>query len=112
MSLIEKWKDFVLKMNEKGFPVPTARDPKTKKGSVSFSLVVVSGGLCSISILMMIGVALSKLSNLFNVNPESMTSLQNAFFASLQFFGACAALYFGRKFQRNDKQIDISDKID
>lgn len=112
MSLIEKWKEIVSRANEKGIPVPTARDPKTKEGSVSFSLVVVSAGMCVISILMMLGVAITKLSGVFSINPESMTSIQNAFYASLQFFGACAALYFGRKFQRDGNKVELTDKTE
>ena len=110
MSLSDKWVEFVSKMNEKGIPVPTARDPKTKEGSVSLSLVVVSAGLCSLAILMMLGIAISKFTGLFTVTQDSMNSLQNAFNASLQFFTACGALYFGRKFQKDDKKIEINEK--
>ena len=110
MSLTEKWLKFVNNMNGKGVPVPLARIDG--KPSASFSLVVVSAGLCTISILMMLGVAISKLSGIFVVNPESMTSVENAFMASLQFFGACGALYFGRKFQTDkDKKINMDDKV-
>ena len=108
MSLIEKWKEIISKANEKGVPVPTARDPKTKEGSASFSLLVVSAGLCVISILMMLGVAISKLSGVFTVNADTLNSVQNAFMASLQFFGACGALYFGRKYQKDGNKIELS----
>lgn len=107
MSIAEKWKNFITRMNTEGVPVPTCRDPKTKEGSVSFTLVVVSGGLCTISILMMMAGAITKLSSGIEVNAEGMASLQNSFYASLQFFGASAALYFGRKMTGGAGKISI-----
>ena len=38
-------------MNRLGIPVPTARDPETGRGSVTFTLVCVSGGIVAIGLL-------------------------------------------------------------
>jgi hypothetical protein len=103
VSLIEKWKEFVDKMNNKGIPLPMARDPKTKEGSVAVTLVVVSGGLCSITVLMMLATIISKLSGVFAINESSMTMMRDAFYSSMQFFVASYAGYIGRKMQRNEK---------
>jgi len=52
MNIAQKWKEIVIKLNENGVPVPMARDPKTGKGSVSLSMVVVSFGLMSLCALL------------------------------------------------------------
>lgn len=79
-KLLDGWKKFVGRMNEKGIPVPTIRDPKTGFGSISLTLVFTS------SILVIVGIIgkWSKFAGTIDVN--------NA----LEFFYASSALYFGR----------------
>lgn len=103
MGLIEKWKAFVEKMNSNGIPVPTARDPKTKIGSVTFTLVCVSAGLCTISILIMIGTVFAKLKSDFVLNPETAQEIHDAFMCSLEFLGMSIGAYLGRKMQGDGK---------
>jgi hypothetical protein len=79
-SLYQKWKEFVARMNEKGVPLPTARDPKTGIGSVSLTLVAVSFALCVLGIL-------TKWSGKIGG-----IDVQTA----LELFYASSALYFGR----------------
>lgn len=85
-SLITKWKDIVNSMNAKGIPVPMIRDPKTG-ASVSLTLVFLSFNIWVISI---IGKAAGALGG---IDPSQ----------TLNMFIVCAGLYFGRKFQRDEK---------
>lgn len=87
MSLVEKWKELVNKMNSKGIPVPMIRDPKTELGSVSLTLVFLSFNVWLLSV---IGKAAGALGGI----DQS---------ACLQMFLACAGLYWSRKFQRDEK---------
>lgn len=103
MNLIAKWKAFVDKMNAQGIPLPTVRDPKSKEGSITATLVVVSSGLCSITILIMLGTCVAKLKSDFNLTPETTSQIHDAFMSSLEFLGMSLGAYLGRKMQRDDK---------
>lgn len=83
----EKWLSFVRGMNERGFPIPTIRDPKTKLGSMSLTLVFISFNFC---LLAMIGKAAGFLGG---IDPSQ----------ALNLFMVCAGLYWGRKFQKDEK---------
>lgn len=83
----EKWLSFVRGMNERGFPIPTIRDPQTKVGSMSLTLVFISFNFC---LLAMIGKAAGFLGG---IDPSQ----------ALNLFMVCAGLYWGRKFQRDEK---------
>ncbi len=93
-DLYDKWKEFTRRMNEKGVPLPTIRDPKTGSGSVSLTLLVFA------SIWVQIGL-LGKFSRVFEgVNLDQ----------ALQFFYACSALYFGRRWTSKDgSKLDLED---
>jgi hypothetical protein len=69
-------------------PVPTFRDPVTQQPSASFTLLVVSSGLVMFGLL-------NKIANLVDG-----VDMDNA----LQFFYACAGLYFGRKLTGEKKE--------
>lgn len=86
-NLLEKWKTFVNDMNSKGIPVPMIRDGSTGKGSVSLTLVFISFNVWLVSI---IGKAAGALGGM---DPSQ----------TLNMFMVCAGLYFGRKFQRDEK---------
>lgn len=103
MKLADKWKRFVNDMNEKGIPVPTCRDPKTKVGSVSFTMVCVSFGLMAICTIMAMALVVNKWAGFFNPDAESLNSLKEAFMMAFQMSGLSAGLYWGRKFQRDEK---------
>jgi hypothetical protein len=85
--MLEWWKKIVREMNSKGIPVPLVRDPKTGLGSVSLTLVFMSFNLVFVGLIgkyskMLDGVDVSQAITLFSV---------------------CAALYFGRKMQKDSK---------
>lgn len=87
-------KAWIQKMNEYGIPLPMVRDPKTQKASVSLTLVFLSSFYVQVSIV-------NKFAKWFDgVSADS----------SLEFFIACASLYFGRnlskKFQSDNKELD------
>lgn len=84
--MLEKWKSFVNSMNEKGIPIPLIRDPKSG-ASVSLTLVFISFNVWLVSIIGKVAGALG------GMDPG----------ACLQMFLACAGLYWGRKFQRDEK---------
>lgn len=102
-KIASKWRKFVNDMNERGIPVPTARDPKTKQGSVSFTMVCVSFGLMTICCLFAIALVVNKLGGFFDNDANSIAALKEAFLMAFQMAGLSAGLYWGRKFQRDEK---------
>ena len=82
----QKWTSFVGRLNSRGIPLPTVRDPKTGLGSISLTLVFVS------SALMMLGIV-GKYSG-------KLGGLDMSY--AMQFFWTACALYWGRKFQMKD----------
>lgn len=103
MNLAEKWKEFVTKCNEKGIPVPMARDPKTKEGSVSLTMVVASFGLMAVCTGMAIGLVVNKFGGFFTDEASALAALKEAFFMAFQMSTLSCGLYWGRKFQRDEK---------
>lgn len=73
---------------KKGIPVPVLRDPVTQQPSASFTLLVISSGLVIFGLL-------NKIAKLVDG-----VDIDNA----LQFFYACAGLYFGRKLTGDKKE--------
>jgi hypothetical protein len=95
--LFDKWKVFVSKMNEKGLPIPMVRDPKTGRGDVALTLVVIS------SIWVQVGL-LNKLSNFFGDVDMAQ---------ALNWFYACAGLYWARKMSTDGKgKNELGDKLE
>lgn len=73
---------------KKGVPVPILRDPISQLPSASFTLLVVSSGLVIFGLL-------NKVAKFVDG-----VDIENA----LQFFYACAGLYFGRKLTTDKKE--------
>ena len=82
-SFSKKWREFVDRMNARGVPLPTVRDPKSGIGSVSLTLVAISFGLCVLGIL-------TKWSG--KVGGIDIGT-------ALELFYASSALYFGRNWR-------------
>lgn len=78
-TILSKWRQFIVKMNDKGIPVPMVRDPNTLEGSVSLSLVCVS------TLLVVVGIVGKWSGHLGGID------MVNA----MQFFYASCTLYFG-----------------
>ena len=89
----DEWIKLVNIMNANGVPLPTVRDGKTGKGSISLTLVVLSATLLQIGI---IG-KYSKILEGIDLN------------YAMQFFIASCGLYFGRKMQKDDKKISLDE---
>jgi hypothetical protein len=89
---MKKLKEFQGKLlnwcTKRGIPVPVLRDPVSQKPSASFTLLVISSGLVIFGLL-------NKVANLVDG-----VDIENA----LQFFYACAGLYFGRKLTSDNKE--------
>jgi hypothetical protein len=89
---MKKLKEFQDRLTEfctkKGIPVVTFRDPVTQKPSASFTLLVVSSGLVIFGLI-------NKVAKLVDG-----VDIDNA----LQFFYACAGLYFSRKLTGDKKE--------
>lgn len=95
-NFLEKWKEWVSKMNEKGIPMPTIRDPKTGLGSVSLTLVFISFNFCLIALV-------GKWSGrLGGVDPSQ----------ALNLFMVCAGLYWSRKMTSDKSGIKIEKEND
>lgn len=103
MRLAEKWKNFVVEMNQKGIPIPTVRDPKTQTGSVSFTMVAVSFGLMTACVLGGLALVVNKWAGFFTDEASALSVLKEAFFMAFQMAGLSSGLYWGRKFQRDEK---------
>jgi hypothetical protein len=103
MSLAQKWKEIVRKANENGIPLPMARDPKTKVGSVSLTMVVTSFGLMAFCTTMAIALVVNKWAGFFTDEANALASLKEAFFMAFQMATLSCGLYWGRKFQRDEK---------
>ena len=80
------FKKFIERMNKYGVPVPTARDPKTGLGSVSFSLVCVSSLIVVFALL-----------NMFAKLVQGVDVVN-----ALYWNGMCLALYFGRSHKKDE----------
>jgi hypothetical protein len=87
-KLKELQKNLVNWCTKKGVPVPVLRDPVSQQPSASFTLLVVSSGLVIFGLL-------NKVAKLVDG-----VDIDNA----LQFFYACAGLYFGRKLTSDKKE--------
>lgn len=85
--MLDKIKELLKALNEKGIYIPLIADPKTGRGSVSLTLVFISFNLCVAGII-------GKWSGfLGGVDPQN----------ALNLFMVCAGLYFGRKLSKDPK---------
>jgi hypothetical protein len=87
-KLKELQKKLVDWCTKRGIPVLTFRDPVAQQPSASFTLLVISSGLVIFGLI-------NKIAKLVDG-----VDLPNA----LQFFYACAGLYFGRKLTSDKKE--------
>ena len=89
--MIDKVKEFINKMNDKGIPVPMVRDPKTGKGSVTLTLVFISANIVLVALL-------NSFANVFKG-----VDTGNA----ITWFTICLGAYLGRKMQKDGNKIDM-----
>jgi hypothetical protein len=88
-DLKNSWINLTSKANKYGIPLPTVRDPVTGKGSISLTLVFISFNI-------VIAGLIGKWANIFGGIDIAQ---------ALNLFYACAALYWGRKFQSENSSI-------
>lgn len=93
-DLTLKYKEFVNKLNSKGIPLPLLTDPKSGRGSVSYTMLWISFNLCVIGIIGKWAKALDGI---------DINQAQSLFYA-------CAALYWGRGFQNGKNGSIIASK--
>lgn len=87
----EQWLKFVAQMNEKGIPLPTLRDPKTKEGSVTLTLLFISSCILIVALL-------NSFANIFKG-----VDTNNA----IEFFLISYGGYLGRKMQtKNGSSVE------
>lgn len=103
MNIADKWKEIVRKANENGIPLPMVRDPQTKTGSVSLTMVIVSFALMTGCVTFAIALVVNKWGGFFSDNGTALASLKEAFFMAFQMATLSCGLYWGRKFQRDEK---------
>lgn len=89
---LDFWKRTVNRFNSQGIPLPTIRDPQTGKGSVSLTFVFISFNMVAVGVV-------GKWSG-------ALGGIDIA--QALNLFYACAALYWGRKFQGSGISFDDS----
>jgi hypothetical protein len=103
--MASKINDFLLRLNNKGIPLPLLRDNDKKKGSITYTLFVLSALIVAAAFIFDIGLyacyALSYCANEPTYYPKSEL---------LMWFGTAGGLYFGRKTfptqQENTKEED------
>jgi hypothetical protein len=100
-----KWVAFVHRMNHLGVPVPTVRDPRTGKGSITAALVVFSAGMFGLCIVFMLASAVAKWAGLFILTTESLLQIKTAADYSFQFLLAALGGYLGRYMQKGDSSL-------
>lgn len=93
-EVLEKLKDFINKLNEKGIPFPMVRDPTTGKSSVSLTLLFVSSLHVQLALI-------NKFAKIFDG-----LDIDN----SLEFFIICSGLYFGRSLSKKVQTEQNKDK--
>lgn len=91
--MIEKWKEILRQMNEKGISIPLITDRGI--GSVSLTLLFIS------SIYVQLGLINNLLAKLLKTNDT--VDMSN----SLYWFSMTAALYFGRKLSKDKDKLEI-----
>lgn len=95
MKIIGAWSQLNNKLNKYGIPLPTIRDPLTGKGSISLTLVFISFNA------VLVGLVGKWSGALGGVDIAQ----------ALNLFYACAALYWGRKFQGKDASFGDSENV-
>lgn len=101
-NIKDKWISFVDKMNKYGIPVPTVRDPRTGKGSITAALVVFSAGMFGFCIMFMLATAVAKWAGLFVLTTEALLQIKTAADYSFQFLLAALGGYLGRHLQKGE----------
>jgi hypothetical protein len=94
MSIVDKVKEIILKMNEKGIPVPLFRDPDKDGPSISFTFYYLTGFLAIFSLI-------GKLTKVFGDIDVS---------GSIYLFLTAAGLYQGRRIMSDGKKIELDAK--
>lgn len=107
-KLLDMWIAFVNRMNKYGIPVPTVRDPKTGKGSITAALVVFSAGMFGFCILFMLATVISKWAGIFIMTEASFAQIKTAADYSFQFLLAAIGGYIGRYMQKGGVSEELS----
>jgi len=92
--MVEKIKAFINTMNQYGIPLPLLRDNKVGRGSITYTLFVISG------VLVVIGL-IGKISKQLDIDLSQ----------AIYFFGTCGAMYLGRQLQGDGKNISVGNNI-
>lgn len=92
-------------MNRMGVPVPTVRDPKTGRGSITAALVVFSAGLFALCILFMLATAVGKWAGFFLLTDASFAQVKTAADYSWQFLLTAIGAYLGRFMQKGSGEV-------
>lgn len=98
-SFLYDVRKIVSDINSKGLSVPTIRDPKTNKGSVSFTMVFLSFGLMFACAVIAITMVINKWAGIFVESDTSLNILKEAFSMAFQMASLSTGLYWGRKWQ-------------
>ncbi len=94
-QIVKSIKSAVNSANMDGIPVPTLRDPKTGKGSVTFTMVAVSFG---VAILLLLGKVTKVVGEVDYSNV-------------LWLLGITLSAYLGRRFSGDGKTIKIDEVV-
>lgn len=94
MDIVQKVKQFIFNLNEKGLPVPLARNPDKDAPDIAFTFFYISGCILMASLI-------GKLTKLFG--DIDTTAAGYAFLSA-------GGLYLGRRMSGDTKKIEIEDK--
>jgi hypothetical protein len=88
-QITDGWKSLAGKMNSNGIPIPLARDPSTNKGSVPFTLVLLS------TLLIVVGIVGKWSGHLGGIDMA----------AAMQFFYTSCSLFFGHSWVHQETRL-------
>lgn len=95
-NFVEKIKQFVFDLNEKGVPIPLVRDPNTDSPSVTMTMMI-------ISFMIAAGGLIGKFANILGAVDTSGANY---------LFLTAAGLYLGRRMSSDGKKMDITNEKD
>ena len=88
----DRLNNFLLRLNNKGIPLPLLRDNDKKKGSITYTIIVLSAVIVAAAFLFDIG--------LYTCYALSYCVTEPTYYPKselLMWFGTAGGLYFGRK---------------
>jgi hypothetical protein len=89
--------------NQRGIYLPMVADPKTKMGSATLTMFIISFTACLVAGLIFLVTALAHLTGLFSPGDATQEAIKNASQYFLEVYIAAGSFYLGRKVMKDQK---------